>query len=289
MPINSLQSPNQTQLDSQKAKQNESTESVLDTMFSRLTTQSFNAPNKTTKRDALPGAEKEFCSSENGQKYASDVINPTTKLNNSPGTASIKATGPALAAARDVSEIEKQKVSSIGNNVNFKKPATEPQDPRVVDLLNNTIEYVNALPAIEGSALHMFKLAAKNLDSLFNPKANPDTKNWESAKKRYVIAITDYVNGQFQKGSATVKASSVEEILNEQNGSFLHLLTTLILRNYIPLNISIMRGLCKVILDVVPTQEAPIVSVEDTAKDVPTYPMGTMEAWPVQEKRDSGK
>lgn len=211
--------------------------------------------------------------------------------------------------------------SKIITNAPLKRDANKPSDHKAHvssdnqvlsqqelenEYMRKALDYINTLPGTKGTTTHTFKLVTKKLRDSYLPNVNISPKEIEASKARYVFAVTKYVKG-LNKGTTGLTSNSVNQILEEIDGDFLQLCATLVEQEYIALdNLEEIRGLCKVILDVLPNPDlhAALMASESKAphaapsskpvsellpKLTSKDPVDSMTDWPSREKRKDRK
>ncbi|CAO2651581.1 Nn.00g041510.m01.CDS01 [Neocucurbitaria sp. VM-36] len=275
-------------------------ESALDSLFSRLTTQSPDPPSRTTEAISFAGPDKAIFSFDHRPNTA-DAPKQVLESTTNPPLPPVKPeqAGTAIATAlpekaEPTKETDSQKVKNdTKHEQNMSREGFEHE------YLLKASQYVSALPATQNMTVQTIKAVSKKLRSSYVPDAKLDTKTNEALKARYVFAVLKYVN-QLKRGPKLLTADFIREILKNNDGNFLAMCAVLVSEEHIALeNLDDVAGLCKTILDSLPTSEPVAATMTTTmnpaealpttneARQVSNDPMDNTSAWASQEKRDN--
>ncbi|KAF1847468.1 uncharacterized protein K460DRAFT_275532 [Cucurbitaria berberidis CBS 394.84] len=267
-----------------------SAESTLESMFSRLTTRSPATTSRATEGISLAGPDKSMFSFEGYSDTADRGYLAKQPVSLAKPTPS--GTSNATALPENKTEPAKKKYQEEAKNT------TPGQDMAREDLeqeyLRIASEYVSALPAGQNTTVQAIKAVSKKLRSSYIPDVKLDTKSNETLKARYVFAVISYVNRIAKKGATELTTDFVKDVLKGNDGCFLGLCAILVEKKYIALdNLDDVAGLCKTILDILPKPDREVaimtttVPAVEAARSIYNDPMDKVTAWPTQEKREN--
>lgn len=259
------------QKNTETPRQSNAAEDTLDDIFTRLM-----APGKLARPiQSTFSFESSLSEADVGKKILGNLVA------NSP-SGSVKAKGAehtelasskvTINAPLEMDGTNKFSGDNTNGAVKSRKQGLSQQELET-EYMRKALEYVNALPGNKGTTAYTFKLVAKKLRDLYIPMMGISPEEIETLKARYVFAVTNYVKG-LNKGTTSLTADAVEQILESNDGDFLRLCATLVEQKYVALNnLDEIGGLCKTVLNVLPTSE----------------PVGNMTEWPSREKRENRK
>lgn len=158
------------------------------------------------------------------------------------------------------------------------------------EFMRKASAYIDALPDSSNNTVQSIKVVSKKLHSTYAPVMDIDQKSVEAIKARFAFSIANYLNKVLGKGPKTHTPESIKQTLKDVDGDFLKFCCRLVEEKHISLEtLDDVAGLVKAVLDILPKAEASSNAGVQESKRESDSPVGNMEAWPSQAKRDNRK
>ncbi|KAH9867906.1 hypothetical protein IAQ61_007210 [Plenodomus lingam] len=277
--------------------QNKLAGNSLDEMFTRLMTPKSQIISQATEAvlpirsgNAMFALENRLSQEEVGKKVLGDLV----------ANAPIR---PAQSKHEEPTqtEIPQQKQSS---EVETKSPLRQSDCLSEADwesrYMQKASEYIDALPGSKDTSAHIFRSVTKKLRSIYATGVQLPSEEIRDLKARYIFAVVQYVKG-LKKSAPELTTTSVKQILDANKGDVLQLCVALVLQGHIASgNLEEIVGLCKNVLDILPTPESDVASpalkgavqiagqmhLLPHSNPLSKDPGNGMSAWPSPEKRE---
>ncbi|KAF2126246.1 hypothetical protein P153DRAFT_323456 [Dothidotthia symphoricarpi CBS 119687] len=270
-------------------KQSNQSESNLESMFARLSARDPLSPSSGAPKESSPaGPNKNLFSFEHTHE-TTDTTSPKSPKSNAVDLSAtpVKSEEPneTVSSAMQDRKVEPPKnTDEEQTKVNQRWEGVSQEDV-ANEYLHKASEYIDALPADNHAVIHNVQTASKKLRSAYTPDVKLDKDEVEKLKAQYVSAVVDYVNKFVDKRQSPLTTMCVKQTLQNTNGSFLHLCSTLVNINHLSLQTADdLAALCKAILSILP-KSTPTTSRDEMPKS--GDPVDTLKAWPSQEKREN--